>query len=376
MNVVQNNLISIVILFILFLGIYKQVNHKDPIFRSFLILLGINAMMLILEVVIYLLVGTGGSFVYVMIVAATILYHTSIPVMLFITFLFYDFHFNVISQRTIKFFIAFIVIFIVNLVFVILSLSNGYIYQISGSNLYEPGLYYVYYELVIYLVFVSIFMYSVTQRMKIDHSTFIPLSLFIIPLTVTIILTVFAGFVYVTWNAFMISMLIIYIFMQLQITSTDYLTGLQNRRGYEYLLFNLNKSKVQNETIIGIMMDIDNFKTINDEFGHHVGDEALKAFGIMLKKAVRKNDFVSRTGGDEFAIVIQSNEPNVDQIVIDRINKQLKAFNNEMPFGFKLHVSIGSDTYDEEKHQSISSFFAYLDKEMYKDKRESERIRI
>lgn len=372
MNVLQNNLISIVILFILFLGIYRQIDYKDPIYRSFLILICINAMMLLLEIIVYLFSGVNGQFISILITSSAFLFHALIPVILFLTFIFIEFHFNAKPYKIFRYIIPFSMIFIANLVFVILSMSNGYLFIIGEGNIYEIGLFYKVYELAIFGVFLIIFGYAVMQRKKVDRSTFAPLILFIVPLAVTFLLTEFADFVYVTWNAYMISLLIIYIFMQMQITATDYLTGLQNRRGYEYLLYSLNKSKYHEEDIIGIMIDIDNFKAINDEFGHHRGDEALKIISDILKNAVRKNDFVSRTGGDEFAIIIKTTEPNVQEIVIQRIHKQLQAFNQNKASEFNLFVSIGSGIYDREKHFTIANFFEYLDKEMYRDKRISQ----
>lgn len=374
MNVVQNNLISIVVLLILFLGIFKQVNHKDLIYRSFLALLGMNGIMLTIQMVVFLINGIDGQVVYITMASLSIIYHLLIPIILFFTFMFVEFHFYAKPYKPWRYVIPFGLMFISNSVFVFMSLSQDYIFTIGSDNVYHLGSWYLLYELSIYLVFVGIFVYTVINRKKVARSTFVPLSLLILPLTVTMILTAFASFVYVTWNALMISLLIMYIFMQLQITSTDYLTGLQNRRGYEYLLFNLNKSKIHNETITGIMIDIDNFKNINDVYGHAVGDEALKVFGEILKRAVRKNDFVSRTGGDEFAIIIQSNEPDVDKIVVQRIQRQLDEYNKEMPLGFTLSVSMGSDIYSESKYQTITDFFEYLDKEMYRNKRENEKI--
>ncbi len=373
MNVVQNNLISIVVLFILFLGVIKQVDGKDPVYRSFLSLIILNCVMLVLELIVFSLNGIAGTWIYVIMNSASLMYHLLIPVILFMTFIFFDFHFHRTPHKPFWYIIPFGALFITNLVLVFMSVSNGSIFQLDAQNTFSKGTYYIYYELAIYVMFVLIFIHAVLQRKKVDHNTFVALALFTMPLTGTMILVAFADFMYVTWNAFMISMVISYLFIQLDITSTDYLTGLKNRRGFEYLLFNLDRSHVKNEKIIGIILDVDNFKTINDVYGHHVGDNALKTLGNILKSAVRMNDFVSRTGGDEFAIIIQSSDANVENVVVERIYKKLNEYNELMPNGFKLHVSIGSDAYDEHKHRSISSFFEYLDKEMYRDKNEQGR---
>lgn len=374
MNVVQNNLISIVVLLILFLGIFKQVNKKDPVYKSFLILIGMSAGMLLLESLIFIVNDQEGMFVNILITSLAVLYHGMIPIILFVVFIFFDVHFYEKPYKPLRYIIPFMLIFVMNIILVIFSINNGYVFEVNSQNHYEAGSMYIHYESIIFSVFTITMIYAIIQRKKVDKETFMQLMLFIIPLLAIHVLIAMAGFTYVTWNAMAISLLIVYIFMQLRITATDYLTGLANRRGYEYLLFNLNKNKYHDERITGIMIDIDNFKSINDEFGHAKGDEALKSISVMLKKAVRRNDFVSRTGGDEFAIIIQSNEPNVGEIVVERINKELHDFNKVMAFGFKLRISIGCDKYDEKKHRSISAFFEHLDHEMYRDKHESERI--
>jgi diguanylate cyclase (GGDEF)-like protein len=82
--------------------------------------------------------------------------------------------------------------------------------------------------------------------------------------------------------------------------STDRLTNLPNRRTLERALGRLEA----NATVI--MVDLDHFKSVNDEFGHHTGDEVLLAFGSALHSVVRGTDFVGRFGGEEFVVILSS----------------------------------------------------------------------
>lgn len=373
MSVVQNNLVSIIILLILFLGIFKQVNRQNPIYKVFIISLITNAFMLMLESILFLISGLSGSLVAVVLASIAILYHGIIPIFLFLMFMFYEFHFHSKVYKASRYLIPFSILFLINFVFSILSITNGYLFDIT-QNVYTTGSYYIQYELVIYFVSALIFVYALIQRQKHNQLSLMQLIMFIIPVTASMIFTVLSYITYTTFNAFTISLLIIYIGIQMQLTSTDYLTGLKNRRGYEYLLYHLNKIKITEEVIIGIVLDIDNFKLINDYFGHQKGDEGLRALGAMLKKAVRKNDFVSRTGGDEFAIIIRACDASVNQIIIDRIYQELDEFNKEKALGFQLHVSIGSGIYDSEKYHSLTDFFKHLDEAMYRDKRKKNKV--
>ncbi|MBB6217527.1 diguanylate cyclase (GGDEF)-like protein [Anaerosolibacter carboniphilus] len=92
----------------------------------------------------------------------------------------------------------------------------------------------------------------------------------------------------------------------MKISRTDELTGTYNRR---YLFERLNEIKTQikekNQPVIIIMIDIDNFKTINDQYGHVVGDEVLKRVSNGLISAIENKGFVGRYGGDEFIIVLE-----------------------------------------------------------------------
>lgn len=85
---------------------------------------------------------------------------------------------------------------------------------------------------------------------------------------------------------------------------TDPLTGLLNRRGFqEAMRLSLSNSRRHLETGMLAYIDLDNFKQVNDEFGHDVGDEVLKQVAAMLHKNCRRTDYVARIGGDEFAIL-------------------------------------------------------------------------
>jgi diguanylate cyclase (GGDEF)-like protein len=91
-----------------------------------------------------------------------------------------------------------------------------------------------------------------------------------------------------------------------ELSETDHLTGLYNRQTFDgYFELKFTEAIKQTENLSLIMLDIDNFKKINDSYGHQVGDECLQAVAKYLQKAnLRKNDFVARYGGEELVIVL------------------------------------------------------------------------
>ncbi len=90
-----------------------------------------------------------------------------------------------------------------------------------------------------------------------------------------------------------------------QLARVDELTGLYNRRAfYEYGKVLANNSQRNKDELAMIHMDLDNFKTINDKFGHAAGDEALKQIGRILLQRLRKSDIFARIGGEEFGMLL------------------------------------------------------------------------
>jgi diguanylate cyclase (GGDEF)-like protein len=90
-----------------------------------------------------------------------------------------------------------------------------------------------------------------------------------------------------------------------QLSRTDATTQVANARFfYEQLDFEIHKNRRYGHPFSLIFMDVDNFKTVNDQFGHSAGDALLKLIASTIKKSVRRADFVARTGGDEFAMLL------------------------------------------------------------------------
>lgn len=132
-------------------------------------------------------------------------------------------------------------------------------------------------------------------------------------------------------------------------TLTDPLTGLYNRRYLDKFIFT-------NELIVA-MIDLDDFKEINDSMGHVAGDRALKSFSEALMRATRNNDVVVRMGGDEFIIILETSDVNVMEEVIKRI----KRFTN---IGF----SCGYEIYDQKL--SFEENLEAVDARLYEAKKE------
>ena len=107
---------------------------------------------------------------------------------------------------------------------------------------------------------------------------------------------------------------------------TDALTGLENRRSIERQLDTMFAHGLRlNEPLGCVMCDLDRFKSVNDEHGHHAGDAVLKQFAAMLKKAAREIDVVGRYGGEEFILLLPGTVIDAAVTFAERVRKEVEA---------------------------------------------------
>ena len=140
---------------------------------------------------------------------------------------------------------------------------------------------------------------------------------------------------------------------------TDSLTGLKSRAGFEPMK---EKRKGNAGAVSSLLMvDVDDFKAINDQNGHQAGDVALKSLAAILRKTVRDKDSVFRWGGDEFVVILPDASPEVVTIVAERIRAAVETFGL-----YSMTVSIGIAKIINE---NVGTALAEADKAMYEAKK-------
>jgi diguanylate cyclase (GGDEF)-like protein len=143
----------------------------------------------------------------------------------------------------------------------------------------------------------------------------------------------------------------------------DNLTGVFNRE-YFYEIFMVKKF-INKNTYGIIMLDIDNFKSINDTYGHLIGDEVLKNLTITIKNLLRNNDSVIRWGGEEFIIIIEvTNKFQIEKIA-DKLRKAVE--NIQIPNVRKFTASFGVTIL--RKDEDIKVSIQRADDALYKAKK-------
>jgi len=151
----------------------------------------------------------------------------------------------------------------------------------------------------------------------------------------------------------------------------DPLTDLYNQRMFwELLGYEVGRSKRHKQQFAVLMLDLDNFKTINDRFGHHVGDAFLQEFAKLLQTAVRDGDLLARYGGDEFCIILPEAADTQAHMVAQRITELLENFSMEGPDGYKIKTTTSIGIAISPNHgDNPKDLFLVADNMMYKAKR-------
>ena len=116
------------------------------------------------------------------------------------------------------------------------------------------------------------------------------------------------------------------------------------------------------------MADLNDFKSINDAFGHSEGDKALMVTARIFSDAVVGRGRVIRCAGDEFIIVVRSVDENVVSEVIEKIERGFKEYNSRNNLNYTLSASMGQAVFDSSR-QTFRNFLGILDSKMYENKR-------
>jgi diguanylate cyclase (GGDEF)-like protein len=151
-----------------------------------------------------------------------------------------------------------------------------------------------------------------------------------------------------------------------QLAMYDSLTGLLNRREFLERAEHLIKIAKREESKISlVIVDIDDFKKINDKYGHAVGDKVLESFGESVRTTVRESDLSSRFGGDEFIFFLPNTSSTDAQRFTDRLHTKIREGIEVGSFEIHYTASMGLATFPDVITYNIDEVFSAADRVLY-----------
>ncbi|MEK6792765.1 MAG: GGDEF domain-containing protein [Nanoarchaeota archaeon] len=159
-----------------------------------------------------------------------------------------------------------------------------------------------------------------------------------------------------------------------ELATIDEKTGVYNNKFFKTISeMELDKAKRKIGPLSIMILDLDNFKKLNDTYGHLIGDEVLKRLGFVLKNNTRKYDLVSRFGGEEFIILLPNTKIKRAKVVCDRIRRQVQ---NDRELN-KYSVTFSGGLTEYKKLDSIKKMQLRADKAVYQAKKKGKnRIEV
>lgn len=150
---------------------------------------------------------------------------------------------------------------------------------------------------------------------------------------------------------------------------TDELTGLVNRRGYQAIGAHVVElSKRKGIDLAACFIDLNDMKSINDEFGHEAGDDALKTLAALLQESFRDSDVIARVGGDEFCVLLTGSASAGSAVAETRLHEAIERYNSGSGAPYRLAVSVGRAAVAGDAITDLAGLTNLADKAMYAKK--------
>ena len=149
----------------------------------------------------------------------------------------------------------------------------------------------------------------------------------------------------------------------------DSLTGALSRQAFYYDVHHyLDNASYLNDHFVVMILDLDYFKRVNDERGHHVGDQVLKNFGRFLTNHLRSSDLIGRLGGEEFAVLLPQTLPHHAQNIADTLCTKLAAFDILGDDTLYITISIGLVAHTHKTAPGVDLLLQQADQALYQAK--------
>lgn len=262
----------------------------------------------------------------------------------------------------------------INAVLTVLSPWTGWIFYIDDHNHYTRGSIFLAMPILSFLCVG--FAYYITIRnthLRNDYqrrSIYRYMIMFpLVPLAGSFVQCFFFGLPLI-WEFVALSLLFVFMNVLNGQIYTDTLTGVYNRQFIDYFFHDLSKSCEGSRELFALLIDVDDFKRINDSYGHLIGDQALIQLAAVLEQRAKKhNDIIVRLGGDEFMVFGTRKQKEQIDKESGIIQGRLEEFNLKKKLPFPIHVSIGCGEWGACESHTVNELIRMADTSMYDQKR-------
>ncbi|MDC7220603.1 MAG: GGDEF domain-containing protein [Spirochaetales bacterium] len=264
--------------------------------------------------------------------------------------------------------------FLIILVFLVVSFFNGAVFSIDGENFYRRGPFVpliVSFNIIILLGTIII---ALRRKRDVGQRVFQALVLFsLIPLLGNLLQFFFDGTILI-WPTVAVAVTYAFLFLEFQREQKDYLTGLLNRQQIDDIIHNRISQLERRGGFTLVMVDMDDFKLINDEYGHKEGDRALVLISELIYSSVRAVDRVARFGGDEFVILLEEEDQGEVEKVLSRLKELVDSEKRNRSYPYKLDLSCGYKIILPGETRGYYDLVHEADQEMYRIKRAKKSV--
>ena len=253
---------------------------------------------------------------------------------------------------------------LISIVLLVINIFYPLVFSVSDGR-YQRGFAYI-----IFLIFAAFYildsLYLYVKRVKKNGSLkLFPVHIFLIPVILGVVIQAFFVEIAITWTSIAISVAGIMTALKNEIIFTDCLTGLYNRVYLEFL--HKRACNKKDCWVSGIMIDLNGFKQINDNYGHAEGDLALCIVADLLRKSFSEYSVVTRYAGDEFVIMLNTTDDQLIQKIIKSAKKNFVTENEKNDKLYQLSASMGY-AITNLSNETIDDFMNRIDEQMYQDK--------
>lgn len=253
---------------------------------------------------------------------------------------------------------------LISIVLLVINIFYPLVFSVSDGR-YQRGFAYI-----IFLLFAAFYildsLYLYVKRVKKNGSLkLFPVHIFLIPVILGVVIQAFFVEIAITWTSIAISVAGIMTALKNEIIFTDCLTGLYNRVYLEFL--HKRACNKKDCWVSGIMIDLNGFKQINDNYGHAEGDLALCIVADLLLKSFSEYGVVTRYAGDEFVIMLNTTDDQLIQKIIKSAKKNFVTENEKNDKPYQLSASMGY-AITNLSNETIDDFMNRIDEQMYQDK--------